>query len=209
MKRSSPSTGVGWLAIAGLLGVALLAPTSASATKPDPGHKVTICHATNSDTNPYVEETVDIASSGYLQGGHDTHGGPIWDDTLKDLHIQWGDIIPPYTYGEFAYPGRNWTDAGRAILEGGCIIPTRTEPPGEEPSGSIQSQLPSVTPASATPFGSVEAETGAVEASPTLPTTDTIGDPRAPTSSGWRLVLIALAGILAASLVIVPAARRR
>lgn len=62
----------GWLAVSRLVGAALLVPAVTMATPPDPGHKVTICHRTNSDTNPYVMETVDIASTGHLQGGHDT-----------------------------------------------------------------------------------------------------------------------------------------
>ena len=69
-----------------LAGVGLIAGMgSALATAPgsDGNHKVTICHATASQTNPYVVETVDIASSGYLQGGHNNHDG---------------DIIPPYMY---------------------------------------------------------------------------------------------------------------
>jgi hypothetical protein len=41
---------------------------SALATEPDPdsglidGHKTTICHVTNSATNPFVEITIDIAA---------------------------------------------------------------------------------------------------------------------------------------------------
>lgn len=78
----------------------------ATATKP-PDHKVTICHATGSQTNPYVVINVDIASSGYLKAGHDLH-----DD----------DIIPPYTYGTFSYPGKNWTASGQTILANGCRL---------------------------------------------------------------------------------------
>ncbi len=118
----------GWLAVGGLLGAALLAPSAAMATQPAPDHKVTICHRTNSNTNPYNEITVDIASSGHLQGGHDTeHEGPIWDPSLKNQKIEWGDIIPPYTYGDFSYPGQNWTDEGAAILRAGCVVETESE----------------------------------------------------------------------------------
>lgn len=79
--------------------------------------KVTLCHATNSDSNPYVPITID--DNGTLDG-HDGHTGPIWDPTLKAQHISWGDIIPPF--GDF--PGMNWTAEGQAILAAGCTVPT-------------------------------------------------------------------------------------
>src|SRR5579872_4103640 len=69
----------------------------ASATQP-PNHRVTICHATGADSNPYVVITPDIASAGYLQGGHDGHTGPIWVSGDQSAHLKWGDIIPPYQY---------------------------------------------------------------------------------------------------------------
>ena len=46
-------------------------------------HKVTICHATASETNPYNEISVDKNSTAQ---GHDSHSG---------------DIIPPFTYYEW------------------------------------------------------------------------------------------------------------
>jgi hypothetical protein len=104
----------------------------ASATQP-PGHKVTICHATGSTTNPMVEITVDIASSGYLVGGHNFHAK---------------DIIPPYTYGSFSYPGKNWTAEGQAILRNHCKAPANPSPsPSPVPSPSpTPEQSPSPTP---------------------------------------------------------------
>lgn len=96
-------------------------PKSALAT----GSSVTICHRTDSNTNPYTNPTVDISSSGHLQGGHDNeHEGPIWNPGLKDLKIEWGDIIPAYEYQPaegplFVYPGQNWP-AGEALLKDGC-----------------------------------------------------------------------------------------
>jgi Domain of unknown function DUF11/Prealbumin-like fold domain len=81
--------------------------------------KVRICHATSSQTNPYISNEPAIANNGDLQGGHLNHTGPVFpaDD--------WGDIIPPYTYtdqsgNEAVFPGRNWDAAGQAIWQNGC-----------------------------------------------------------------------------------------
>jgi hypothetical protein len=138
--RSSPRWRTSLVALAALAPVAALlavAPTTATAT-PGPVHKVTICHRDNADTKPYVRETVDIASSGYLQAGHNGsssstkgHTGPVWNPTLKAAHIAWGDIIPPYTYltssGQlFTFAGYNWTTEGRAIYDNGCRPVTTT-----------------------------------------------------------------------------------
>jgi hypothetical protein len=90
--------------------------------------KVTICHRTNSNTNPYVEITPDV--SGVLDG-HAGHTGPVWDPTLKAQHIKWGDIIPPFQYAGGSYPGMNYTDGaqgGKAILANGCAIPDAPPP---------------------------------------------------------------------------------
>src|SRR5450756_162598 len=67
---------------------------------------VTLCHATGSNTNPYVEITVSVNAAG-IAGGHADHTGPIWDSTLKASDIQWGDIIPAFTFSDFSYPGLN------------------------------------------------------------------------------------------------------
>lgn len=190
MARSRSLIAAGWLVVAGLLGTALVAPT-VTATKPDADHKVTICHRTNSDANPYRMITVDIASSGHLKGGHNTqHQGPIWEPGLKDQKIDWGDIIPPYTYGDYAYPGANWSDAGQAIWTNDCDV--------VEPSPSIESVVPS---------GSVEAETGAVE--PTPPATDATGVAGTVSGTGLGLAFAALAVLMGAALAFVPARIRR
>ncbi len=91
---------------------------------------VTICHRTNSNSNPYVQITPDV--SGVLNG-HDGHTGPVWDPTLKEQHIKWGDIIPPFDYSGGSFAGYNWTTEGQAIYENDCS----TKPPPEQQYGSL------------------------------------------------------------------------
>jgi hypothetical protein len=103
--------------------------------------KVTICHATASNSNPYIVNQPD--KSGDV-AGHDDHDGGVYPAD------PWGDIIPPFTYTEeeevcgwewhiwhwvwdcddvdveHQYPGKNWPE-GQAIWENGCVIPE--EPP--------------------------------------------------------------------------------
>lgn len=133
-----------------LVGIVLVYAASvmppAYATKPDPEHKVTLCHSTASRTNPYVVITVDIAS--VLQEGHDGHTGPIFSPSLPQ-HADWGDIIPPFDQGPGqAYPGKNWTAEGQAILENGCELPgptTTTTAPTSTTAGPTTTTAPSTT----------------------------------------------------------------
>lgn len=103
---------------------ALGSPTMAD--PPDVNEEqVTICHRTNADENPYVEITVDRhAVDGLEQADHyGEHQGPLYNDTLKAQHIEWGDIIPPV----FPYhTGLNWTVEGIAVYNGHCAIPPTT-----------------------------------------------------------------------------------
>lgn len=95
-------------------------PVAVQATPQD---KITICHATASESNPYSKITVDKNSADFQ--GH-LANNPTFGDNHPD-----GDIIPPF--GEFA--GQNWTPAGQAIYENNCNEPrpcptvTVTAPP--------------------------------------------------------------------------------
>ncbi len=101
------------------------------AKDPDKEKKVTICHRTNSNKNPYNEITVSPFSI-VKDNGHDTHEGPVWNPDLKAQGTKWGDIIPEFEYSEGTYPGKNM-DEGSAILENGCLV--EGEEPGDDDDG--------------------------------------------------------------------------
>jgi hypothetical protein len=85
--------------IGGTMGIASLPAVSAS-----PG-RVTICHATGSATNPYVQITV---SENAVRDGRGHN---------RDNHQGGEDIIPPGP----DHPGRNWDRAGQTIYNDGCL----------------------------------------------------------------------------------------
>jgi hypothetical protein len=120
--------------VATMLGVSM-AP--ASATKPDPNHRVTICHRTRAANHPYVQITVDEASvNGEDQNpasDHSSHDGPVPTSLADAAAIKaagefWGDIIPDaYENGA---PGnwtpQNWGTDGQTIFANGCRFPDET-----------------------------------------------------------------------------------
>lgn len=60
------------------------------------GDKVTICHATDSATNPYVKETISVAAA-YNSHILKEHTGPVWSAELP-VDTRWGDIVPSFKY---------------------------------------------------------------------------------------------------------------
>lgn len=141
-----------WLRVAGaaMLMVALVPLTGGQAVASQSGaddHKVTLCHRTNAEKNPYVVITVDKA--GVFKTGHDGHDeGGVYQPGDKANGVRWGDIIPPFSYyaspqderaGNLSqYAGLNWTTEGQAVYNNGCQ-PATPPPPVEqgEPSGQL------------------------------------------------------------------------
>ena len=89
----------------------------ASAQSNNPGNKVTICHATGSQTNPYVR--ISPNANGVIHG----HVG----------HQDGRDIIPPFSYEQRGvtqnFPGQNWDAAGQAIFNNDCKPDAGVTPP--------------------------------------------------------------------------------
>ena len=131
-----------------LAGIGLTA-NSASAERPPNDDKITICHATGSEKNPFNSQTVD-------KDGLNGHGGDEFD------------IIPPYDgkpaegndKGYPSYPGLNWTSENQAIWGNGCNVvdpspsptPTETSSPTPTPTPTeTSSPTPTPTPTETTP----------------------------------------------------------
>lgn len=99
-----------------------------SGSKANTEHRYTICHATNSATNPYVMITVDYNSI-VKKAGHDGHDGPVAASEavaadMKSNKISWGDVIP--AIAEHDYAGKNFTTEGILLLNNDCEMPTVT-----------------------------------------------------------------------------------
>lgn len=141
---------------------------------------VTLCHATGSASNPYVQITVD--DDAVLKQGHDGHDG---------------DIIPPFT----GYAGKNWDASGQAIWNNGCnpVAPTTTTAattPVPAPSSSVDVGTPPVSSSEAAPV-SVPDQTPIVTEAPVVtlvPTASTL--PKTGSSTGG----FAVAGLVALAL---------
>jgi LPXTG-motif cell wall-anchored protein len=92
----------------------------AGATQPNPEHKITLCHRTDSYSNPYVTESVDVASE--LFEGHDGHNGPVFFAAIPK-GTKWGDIIPAFDFGPGEQYGGKNVPEGQAILDNDCVAP--------------------------------------------------------------------------------------
>jgi hypothetical protein len=119
---------------------------------------VALCDATTITWSPYVYTTVVIDSLEAAQnvGGYGDKVGPIFNPHAPQT--TWGDIIPPFNYGEFSYPGLNWTTTGQLIFKGhnkghpnGCVDDLEY-PPTPTPSPSpTHTHTKTPTPSSVEP----------------------------------------------------------
>ena len=151
-----------------------VAPTNA------PG-KVTICHATSSAKNPYVEVTVS-ENAVTRKNGHGEHTGGLYPA------VNWGDIIPPFP----GFAGLNWP-AGSAILANNCETGTEqlsylradASPTASASASASASTSPSPTGSpSASPTTSASASASSSSPSPSVtPSTSATASPSASASA--------------------------
>jgi LPXTG-motif cell wall-anchored protein len=98
--------------------------------------KVTLCHRTHAENNPYVRITVSVNAVN-RPSGHQGH-----DEIFGDAHVytagiykrakdkKWGDIIPPDPTGQNRWRALNWTTLGQEIFNGtvaGCKLQSPQE----------------------------------------------------------------------------------
>lgn len=115
-------------AAAGVLGVS---STGLAGESDPPTDKVTICHRTASDTNPYVQITVNKNAiinqvSGKIQG----HGKHVADPQKG----KWSDVIPAFSIAKQGGSG-SWDFAGLGLPEGQALLDNGCFPLGIKKTG--------------------------------------------------------------------------
>lgn len=143
------------LAVLGVVGFTATGGAS-TATKSDADH-VTICHATGSASNPFVQKS---PSASGVFNGH-----------LGKSHQDGRDIIPPFSYKGQTY-SQNWNASGQAIFNNGCkpVSTTTTTTPV-----TTTTKTPPTTTTVTTPTQTVTNPTQtATVTTPTVTTTKTV-----------------------------------
>jgi hypothetical protein len=177
--------------LVGLLGVSV-----AGATQPDPEHTITLCHRTDSYSNPYVTESVDVASPLFV--GHDGHDGPVFFAAIPK-GTQWGDIIPAFDFGPGEqYAGKNLTTEGQAILDNDCVAPdavttttTTTTQPDEPTTTTTTTTPPEESTTTSTTVGAT-----VVNATTTTRQVSDLGTPQPLGPSGQAVGAVPTSGVL-------------
>jgi hypothetical protein len=216
----------GWLATATLLGAALIAPSAALAItghqdfpiawnasgfddeecaeiKLAPGQVYWHFVQTQTDVTDPADALLNIDIAGTDSdvvglAAYKVSGGVVhWEATTPQITL---DGISSNIDGD-----------GNLNISHICVGPEEEsaspsdEVQSEAPSDEVQSEAPSPPDG---PKGSVDAETGTPEVTP--PSTDSIGGgtTSSPSGSGWQLILVAVAAILATALIVTPASRK-
>lgn len=121
------------VAALGLVSAALLLAVPAGAQQAE---KITICHATGSATNPFVNETIAAQA---VVAAH-----------IEHQHGE--DIIPEFTHDGVTY-SQNLDADGLALLANGCVAPTTSPSPTSTASPSSTASVTSTASASSTTDG--------------------------------------------------------
>lgn len=203
----------GWLATAGLVTAALIAPAGAAAAAVEPTEyegNITTCPADQGATINLDDETTSGSAAGVtVEIEYDA------DAKSLDFTATGGVVWHAFVKGGNGYNHYDYTGMGGVSSDTDLVAPNNAS---GGPAGlshvvfcvvaSEESEEPSEEPTeqpTESPEGSVEAETGTP--STTLPPTDGLTT-SAPTGSSWQLLLVAMAGILAAALLLTPAAKK-
>lgn len=115
-------------------------PTGAKKVKVE---KVTICHRDNNVKKPYGPSAIEVSVDSIFKGddkkvgdeakGHSEHTGDIaYNEVIaqdmKDNDEKWGDIIPPFDYGDDEhFNGLNWDTKSQAMFANDCQYVNDTE----------------------------------------------------------------------------------
>jgi hypothetical protein len=204
--------GLGLAAAAALSGSTLLlaSPTTGSAAVAAAA-KVTLCHRTDAENNPYGPKPITVSASAAYHGHYLEHQGDVWYPGHPKKPM-WGDIIPPFTFQGVTY-SLNWNAAGMAIFNNGCQpLTASTSSVATSSSAGISgsSSASAVTSVVTTTVGGVAVIGGTTAAAP-IPGAVVAGRHTAITNSEERDLGIALvaAAAMGAGLTFVRPIRRR
>jgi hypothetical protein len=199
----------GWLAAAGLLTAALVAPAlvSAASVVPTEHEGNTSAELCDDLDGTYIK--LDGVTSGTVAG---VTVEIVYDADAKTTSFTatGGKVWHAFVKGGNGYNHYDYSGTGGVAADSGLVAPNN-ESGG--PAGlshidfCVAEDEVEVTP---TPDQSIEGETGTpvTTAKITLPPSDSIGGTSGPSNGAWTILLVALAGLMASALVLTPAARK-